>query len=97
MINITDLYSTMSNPSPNSINLTSITINGVKYSSSIPETRILIDGNNSTLPYNVTAKNISIAFSPKFFQGVYSGIFDPTSYKPIIVNLTFDLAQNSNF
>jgi PKD repeat protein len=96
IINFTGLNSTMSDPNSN-INLTSITINGVKYSSSIPETRVLIEGNNKTLPQNVTAKNISIAFSPVFFQGVQAGIFDPSSYKPVFVNLTFDLTSNSTF
>ena len=95
MINITNLTSTKSNSTAN-VNLTSITIKGVPYYSSIPYTSISLDGQNSTLPHNVT-EEVSIRFSPRFFQGVYEGIYDPALYQPILVNLTFDLTSNSKF
>ncbi len=102
MINITNLTSTKSNPMAN-VNLTRISVmSGSQYLSydnghfiDYPSS-ITIDGQNSSLPHNVT-EDISLKFSPTLFQGVYEGIYDPALYQPILVNLTFELDSNSTF
>ena len=102
MINITNLTSTKSNLTAN-VNLTNISVmSGNQYDfygddGFIPyPSSITLDFQNSSLPHNVT-EDISIKFSPKLFQGLYYGIYDPALYQPIFVNLTFDLDGNSTF
>ena len=105
MINITNL-SSMINPVNNNITLNSITIssntiNSLQYSTP-PDTILLLDGKmvNVTpnkLPQLVT-DNISLTFSPKYFQEqVYTGLFDKSFYKPIYINMSFQLANKSAF
>ena len=96
----------MIDPINNNITLTSITvssntINALQYSTP-PDTILLLDGKmvNITpnkLPQLVT-DNISLTFSPKYFQEqVYTGLFDKSFYKPIYINMSFNLASNSTF
>ena len=104
LINITSLKSTMSDPN-SGINLTSITVvsntvSTLQYSS-IPDTILSLDNTILVLPNKLpqpVSDNISITFSPKYFQEqVYPGLFDKTYYKPIYVNLSFTLNSNSTF
>jgi hypothetical protein len=94
MINITDLKSNMSNAT-SVVTLSSIKIQDIDH---IPDyTNISIDGQYYPLPHTVN-ENVSIKISPQEFQfGAYEGVFDPALYKPIFVNLTFELTAPSTF
>ena len=104
IINITDLKSTMSDQN-SGINLTSITVTSntvsiLQYSTK-PDSILSLDNTILEFPNKLpqpVSDNISITFSPKYFQEqVYPGLFDKTFYKPIYINLSFALNSNSTF
>jgi hypothetical protein len=90
------------------INLTSITVSSNTVSSlpfsTPPDTYLYLDNilvnlstPNNRLPQGVN-DNISLTFSPKYFQEqVYAGLFDKSFYKPIYINLSFTLDSGSTF
>ncbi len=101
MINITDLDSpSIMNDPTAKVTLTNISVQREDYFDSFqtnPNLNISLDGVPvSTLPHEVTG-NISIKFSPKFFQKVYEEVYDPSLYEPVLVNLTFNLDRESTF
>lgn len=92
-INITGLNDTpmKSNPEARAL-LSHIRANGVDR----PDINLSVDGAYAVVPVQVR-NNLSLRIAPAVFQNIYEGIYDPTLYQPVLVNLSFDLDRNSTF